>query len=92
MTALGLCCCKRVLSGCSKRVPFFIVVHRLLTAVASLTAEKASVVAAHGPSSCGLWAYLPCGMWDLPGLGIKPTSPALAGGFLTAGPQVRSSM
>ena len=56
MTALGLCCCKRVFSGCSKRVLFFIVVHRLLTAVASLTAEQASVVAAHGPSSCGLWA------------------------------------
>ena len=25
-------------------------------------------------------------MWDLPGAGIEPASPALAGGFLTAGP------
>ena len=26
-------------------------------------------------------------MWDLPGPGIKPVSPALAGGFLTTAPQ-----
>ena len=25
-------------------------------------------------------------MWDLPGSGIEPVSPALAGGFLTTGP------
>ena len=25
-----------------------------------------------------------CGMWDLPGPGLEPMSPALAGGFLTA--------
>ena len=25
-------------------------------------------------------------MWDLPGPGIKPVSPALAGGFLTTAP------
>ena len=27
-----------------------------------------------------------CGLWDLPGPGIEPMSPALAGGFLTIGP------
>ena len=37
----------------------------------------------HGLSSCGILAQLPSGMWDLPGLGIKPVSPALAGGFFT---------
>ena len=26
------------------------------------------------------------GMWDLPGPGIKPMSPALAGGYLTTEP------
>ena len=26
------------------------------------------------------------GMWDLPGPGLKPVSPALAGGFLTTAP------
>ena len=34
-------------------------------------------------SSCGTWAWLLCGMWDLPRPGLEPMSPALAGGFLT---------
>ena len=34
-------------------------------------------------SSCGPQAQLLHGMWDLPRPGIKPVSPALAGGFLT---------
>ena len=62
----------------------------------------ASVVAARGLSSCGLqalehrlsscdaWAYLLCGMWDLPGPGLKPVSPALAGRFLTTVPPGKS--
>ena len=29
-------------------------------------------------------------MWDLPGPGIEPMSPVLAGGFLTAGPPGKS--
>ena len=37
----------------------------------------------HGPSSCGTLALLLCGMGDLPGPGLEPMSPALAGGFLT---------
>ena len=36
-------------------------------------------------SSCGTWASLPRGMWDLPGSGIKHMSPALAGRFSTTG-------
>ena len=59
---------------------------------------RASVVVAHGLSSCGSQALerrlsscgaralLLCGMWDLPGPGLKPVSPALAGGFLTTAP------
>ena len=58
----------------------------------------ASVVVAHGLNSCGSWALehrlsscgaralLLCGMWDLPGPGLEPVSPALAGGFLTTVP------
>ena len=30
-------------------------------------------------------------MWDLPGPGIEPVSPALAGGFLTTAPPGKSS-
>ena len=34
-------------------------------------------------SSCSERAQLLCGMWSLPGPGIEPMSPALAGGFLS---------
>ena len=59
---------------------------------------QASVVVAHGLqqlwlaaskhrlSSCGARAQLLRGMWDLPGPGLEPMSPALAGGFLTTAP------
>ena len=58
----------------------------------------ASVVVARGLSSCDLWALerrlSNCGaqaellhsMWDLPGPGLEPVSPALAGRFLTTAP------
>ena len=38
------------------------------------------------PNSWGSRAQLLCGMWDPPGPGIEPTSPTLAGRFLTNGP------
>ena len=41
-------------------------------------------------SSCGAQAQLLCSMWDLPGPGIKPMSPALAGGFPTTAPPRKS--
>ena len=37
-------------------------------------------------SSCGARASLLSGMWDLPGPGLEPVSPALAGGSLTTEP------
>ena len=58
----------------------------------------ASVVVVHGLSSCGSQvlesrlsscgarAQLLCGMWDLPGPGLKPVSPTLTGRFLTTVP------
>ena len=39
-----------------------------------------------GFSTCGLWTSLLCGMWNLPGLGIEPVSPGLAGVFLSTVP------
>ena len=63
---------------------------------------RASVVVACGLSSCGLralecrlsscgtWAQVLRGMWDLPGPGLEPVSPALAGGFLTTAPPGKS--
>ena len=36
-----------------------------------------------GLSSGGVQTLLPHGMWDLPGSGVEPVSPALASRFLT---------
>ena len=41
-------------------------------------------------SSCGAQAQLLRHMWDLPGPGIEPVSPALACGFLTTAPPGKS--
>ena len=41
-------------------------------------------------SSCGARAQLLHGMWDLPGPGLEPVSPALAGRFLTTVPPGKS--
>ena len=63
---------------------------------------RASVVAACGLSSCGTralerrlsscgpWPQLFRGMWDLPGPGLEPVSPALAGRFLATVPPGKS--
>ena len=40
---------------------------------------RAQTLGNAGFSRCGAQAYLPHGMWNLPGSGIKPMSPALAG-------------
>ena len=39
---------------------------------------------------CGAWAWFLCGTWDLPGPGIKPVSPVLAGRFLSTVPPGKS--
>ena len=61
--------------------------------------SQAAVVVACGLSGGSLWAlegklsgwaaqaYLLHDMWDLPGPGIEPMSPVLAGGFPTTGHQ-----
>ena len=46
-----------------------------------------SVVVVYGLSSCGARAQLLRSMWDLPGPGLEPVSPVLAGGFLTTAPR-----
>ena len=79
----GFCCwglsLVSVRRGCS-----LVVMHGLLIAVAFLVSEHrllilGSIVMVHRPSHLR-------GMWDLPGLGIKPVSPALQGRFPTTGP------
>ena len=84
MAVLGLRFCARAFSSCGKWGPLFIAVCRPLTIAASLVAEHR--LQTRRLSSCGSRAQLPRGMWDLPGPGIEPVSPALAGGFLTTAP------
>ena len=51
----------------------------------------ASMVVVGGFSFCSTGAELSPGMWDLPGPGIEPMSPALAGGFFTTEPPGKPS-
>ena len=65
-------------SSCGKQQVLSVGLCRFLIVVASLIAEHGlqsmgSVVVAYKP------AHLPLGMWDLPGPGIEPVSPRLAG-------------
>ena len=69
-----------------------------LPAELRLQGAQASLVATHGLSSCSSQALehrlSSCGArpscsvacWDLPGPGIEPVSPVLAGGFFTTEP------
>ena len=50
----------------------------------------ASLIAEHGLGSCGSQAELVCSMWNLPGAGVEPTSPVLAGRLLTTAPPGKS--
>ena len=60
LAALGLRCCAQAFSSCSERGLLFVVLHRLLIAVASLVAEHrliiavASLVAEHRLQAHGL--------------------------------------
>ena len=62
LAVLGLCCCTRAFSSCGERGLLFVVVRRLLLAVASLVAEHGlqarglQQLWCMGFSSCGLWA------------------------------------
>ena len=55
-------------------------------AVALGLSSCGSMALEHRLSSCGSWTQLLRGMWDPPGPGLEPVSPALAGGFLTTAP------
>ena len=63
-----------------------VVVHGLFTVLASLVTEfglEGVWASEHSLDSYGARVYLLCGMWNPPGSGIKPVSPALAGQFFT---------
>ena len=81
---LGLRFCARAFSSCGKRGPLFIAVRGPVTIAASLVAEHR--LQTRRLSSCGSRAQLLCSMWDLPGPGLEPVYPALAGRFSTTAP------
>ena len=81
---LGLRFCVRAFSSCSERGPLLIAVRRPLAIAASLVVEHK--LQTRRLSSCGSRAQLLRGMWDPPRPGLKPMSPALAGGFSTTAP------
>ena len=90
LVALGLCCCVWAFSRFQEQGPlssrgaqgfslwwlFF---------VQSMVSRFA------GFGSWGAWALLLHSMWNLPGPGIKPMFPALAGGFLSTVPPGKSN-
>ena len=89
MAVLGLRFCARAFSSCGKWGPLFIAVRGPLTIEASPVAEHR--LQTRRLSNCGSRAQLLRGMWNLPGPGLEPVSPALAGGFLTATPPGKPS-
>ena len=88
--ALGLCCCAQAFCSCGQGGLLFVAVCGLLIEAASLVVEHG--LQARRLSSCGARTQLLRGMWDLPGPGIEPVSPALAGGFFTTAPPGKSQM
>ena len=84
MAVLGLHFFARAFSSCGKRGPLFIGVHGPLTIAAPPVAGHR--LQTRRLSSCGSQAQLLRGMWDLPGPGLEPVSPALAGRFSTTAP------
>ena len=98
LAVLGPRCYARAFSSCGERGLLFVAVRWLLIAVGSLAAlvvehrlqARGLQQVACRLSSCGAWAQLLRGMWDLPGPGLKPVSPALAGRFLTTAPPGKS--
>ena len=89
MAVLGLRFCAKAFSSCGKQGPLFIVMRGpLFIAVRGPLTIVAPPVAGHRLqtrrlSSCGSWAQLLRGMWDLPRPGLEPVSPALAGRLST---------
>ena len=84
LDVLGLSFCARAFSSCGERGPLFIAVRGPLTVAASPVAENK--LQTRRLSSCGSRAQPLRGMWDPPGPGHEPVSPALAGRLSTTAP------
>ena len=102
MAMPGLCCCAGFSLLVSTGDCPLVAVGGPPIAVASLVAHRLYACRLHGRgtwaqelwsrareprfSSCGILSQLLCCTWDLPGSGIEPESPTLAGRFFTTEP------
>ena len=66
----------RASSSCSEQGLLFIAVHRFLTGVSSLVAERWLQILGFS-SLVPAWAQLSYGMWNLPGPGVQPVPPCI---------------
>ena len=105
LASLGLCCWVQTFSGCIDWGLIFVVVYGLLIVGASHCSGFSCCIAQAlgcagfssvsralewGLGDCGTGALFLYCMWDPPTPGIKPTFPALAGGFPTTRPPGKS--
>ena len=97
LAALGLHCCMRDFSSCRVSEGYsslqcasfslrWLLLLRSTGSRCTAFSSCSSRVLERRLSSCGARAYLLRGMWDLPGPGLEPVSPALAGRFSTTAP------
>ena len=88
---LDPCCCVGFFPSCSAQGPLSTCSGRASLVEHGFQGHMAlsgcgSHALEHRLRSCGAWAYFLCDMWDLPGSGTEPISPALAGGSFTTEP------
>ena len=83
---LGLCYYAQALSSCGKWAYSLVAVASHFSGFSCCSSRALDCWL----RSCRAWVQLPCSMWDPPGPGIKPMSPALAGGSPTTGPPGKS--
>ena len=81
---LGLHCCARAFSRCGDQRATHC--YGVQASHCSGLYLQSSGSRCMGFSSCGIWAQLLRGLWNLPGSRIRPMSSALAGGFLSTVP------
>ena len=93
LAARGLHCCARLSLVVVSRDYSLVAVCGLLIIVGSRARGLggfSSQVLESRLSNYGAWALLLCSMWDLPGPGLEPMSPALAGRFPSFRPPEKS--
>ena len=101
MAVLDLCCCvgSSLIAVCRLLIAAasLFAEHRLQgtwasVVVAHVLSSSSSQALQHRLNSCSTWAWFSHGMWNLLRSGIKPMSPALAGGFFTTEPPGKPCM